>query len=83
MAEYKYDSTYGFLITNFLPFNAINLLIAPIFVFTKNTKFLRQLNSWLTSIGYFPLALLVLVVFLFFNILMVPVAYVIGFLKKI
>jgi len=37
MVEYKYDSTYGFLITNFLPFNAINLLIAPIFVFTKNT----------------------------------------------
>jgi hypothetical protein len=83
MVEYKYDSTYGFLITNFLPFNAINLLIAPIFVFTKNTKVLRQLNASLTVMGYLPIALIVTIAFFVLNTLMAPFAYVIGFLKKI
>jgi hypothetical protein len=83
MVEYKYDSTYGFLILNFLPFNLVNLLIAPIFIFTKNVLLLKQLNQWLTVIGYLPIGLIVTVIFFVANTLMLPFAYVIGFLKKV
>ena len=83
MAEYKYDSHYGFLIANFLPFNVFNLLLAPLFIVMGRDQSLKKLNRWLMVIGYSPLAIIVTSVFFALNVLLLPFAYVIGILKKL
>lgn len=82
MAEYKCDSSYGFLITNFLPLNPLNLLLAPLFVYTKKEN-LKKLNWGLMVAGYCPIALFVTIIFFVLNVVFVPLAYVVAIFKKI
>lgn len=83
MADYKYDSRYGFLIANMVPFNIFGFILSPIFFVIKNEAVLKRINYFLTMFSYLPIALIATIIFLAANIFFAPFAYVIGVAKKI
>jgi len=82
ISEYKYDSRYGFLISNVIPFNIFSLLLAPIFFVVKNEDTLRKINLTLMRFAYLPIAIIATVIFFFMNVAMVPFAWMVALLKK-
>ena len=82
MSEYKYDSRYGFLIANVIPFNIFSLMLAPIFYVIHNENTLRKINSKLMLLAYSPVAIIATVIFFLMNVVMFPFAWIIAVLKK-
>lgn len=82
MNEYKYDSRYGFLVSNLMPLNFLSLLVSPLLLVIKNDETLRQMNTFMSIIGYLPFALVTTAVFMAASIVMVPFAYLAALGKK-
>ena len=83
MSEYKYDSRYGYLISNVIPFNVFSLLLSPLFIVTKSEHTLRWLNNNLMICAYSPIALIATIVFFAANVILCPFAYVVALFKKV
>lgn len=83
MNEYKYDSRYGFLVSNLVPLNFLSLLVSPLLLVIKNDETLRQMNTFMSIIGYLPIALVTTAVFMLASTVMVPFAYLAAAGKKV
>ena len=66
-----------------MPFNAITLLFFPLFIVVKDERKLRSMNWFFTVIGYVPVALLLLVLYIPANLIMLPFSYVAALIKKV
>lgn len=82
MAEYKYDSRYGFLIISVAPFNLLSFICAPFFIVIKKEDTLKRINWMLLHIGYLPVAALTTTFFFTINVILLPFALVAALLKK-
>jgi hypothetical protein len=82
ISQYKYDKRYGAMITAVPPFNVIMFLFTPIFYCVKNQKKLRAINSCLSHMAYFPIAMILVVVFGICNMALIPFAYFAALFSK-
>lgn len=72
--SWKNDKLYGFLISAFIPLNVITLCFLP-FCSKMGDKMLEKMNKTIQRIIYSPFLILLLLVFIFCNILLTPFAY--------
>jgi len=75
ISTYENDNQYGVLVCPQAPFNMVTLPFLPFFAFSKNSKLLTKLNSFLCRLVYLPLILLLAIVFAVCNLLLIPFAY--------
>ena len=83
MNEYKYDSRYGFLVSNLMPLNLLSLLISPLLFVIHDDAVLKRLNFFMSVIGYLPNAVAATVIFIVASTVMIPFAYIAALCKKI
>jgi hypothetical protein len=82
ISNFKYDKKYGAMITAIPPFNVLMFFATPLFLLTKNPRKLKKINNVLTQITYFPIAAILITIFVSCNICMVPFAYLFALLHK-
>ena len=76
MPKLKYDKFYGFL--NILPFffGWLSFLVMPFLICIKNPDTLRMINEVCCQIAYFPLLLILSIIFVTVNAVLIPFAYI-------
>ena len=80
---YQTDKRYGCITSAYVPLNCIMLVVAPfLLLFDKRGKTITKDNSAIQLFFYLPLSLVATVVFVVFNILSLPVAYVTAIITK-
>ena len=83
MPSYKWDPYYGALITAPVPFNVVIFMFAPLYIVVKDPVKLRKMNLTIAMIGYFPVAVLLVSLYIPANFVMLPFAYFAALAKKI
>ena len=83
MPSYKWDPYFGALITAPVPFNVVILMLAPLCIVVTDPVKLRKMNWFLTMIGYFPVSVLLIALYIPANFVMLPFAYLAALAKKI
>jgi len=79
----KYDKKYGAMITAVPPFNILIFLMVPLFLLTKNVRKLKRINHALTIMSFVPTAFVLISIFITFNIVLIPFAYILALVHKI
>ena len=79
---YEDDIRYGSLIVGSPPFNFLSIILVPFFCCIKNEERLKSINNAFTMLMFFPLALLLTIVFMVLNVTMLPFAYLTAIFKK-
>ena len=80
---YEDDSRYGGLIVGTPPFNLLALLMIPFYLLVKNEDVLVKVNGGFTKLLFAPIAVIITLLFMAFNLLLMPFAYLAAILKKI
>lgn len=57
--------------------------MVPFYLFTKNEKVLIKVNDAFTKLIFAPIALLITVCFVAFNLALLPFAYIAAIMKKV
>ena len=78
----KYDKKYGAMITAVPPFNILMFLMIPLFLLTKNVRKLKRINHVLTMMSFAPTAIVLISIFIAFNICLIPFAYILALVHK-
>jgi hypothetical protein len=72
-----YDKKYGSLILLPPPFSVLTIFLMPYFAWKDpKDRSLKDCNKTLTKIFFLPLAMLFTIIFMTYNLLMIPLAYV-------
>lgn len=79
---YEDDSRYGGLIIGTPPFNVLAVLLVPIFCCVKDERKQRVINDKFVKLLFLPVALLLTVTFMAFNLVMLPFAYLTAIYQK-
>lgn len=84
---YKTNKTYGALVCAYPPLNVLMLTLTPVyFLFDltmgKNAKVTRMFNWSLQVLFYLPILALATGVFILFNLLCLPIAYIAALITK-
>lgn len=75
----EWDDNYGALLCGKPPLNLIAIPFFPFFYCCKSNKpAITQINKFVCYILYSPIAIIVTTLFLCFNVVMVPIAYIGG-----
>ena len=80
---YEDDARYGGLIVGLPPFNVIALLMVPFYCCVKDERTLRNVNNKFTQILFIPIALVFTAIFMAFNLLLLPFAFLAAIYKKL
>jgi len=80
---YRNDKKYGAMICASPPFNLLILPFVPYFWISRDEGNLKSLNSMLCKIIYFPLILVLSIVFIVANVILIPFAYIKTLIHKI
>jgi len=78
-----YDDKYGAVVCAQPPFNLLILPFQWITVFPLNDNFLRQYNTFLCHLLYFPIGLVITIFFTVINTVQMPLAYLVHTLTLI
>jgi hypothetical protein len=76
MQEYAYAPTYFGLISACPPLNVIPFLFSPFYVYIHNKKLLNKFNRLILYFSYLPFPILLTPFYILWNIILLPVAYI-------
>jgi len=80
---YEDDSRYGALIVGTPPFNVLSVLMMPVFSCVSDERKLRRINDAFTKLMFAPIALLLTLLFMGFNLVLMPLAYLAAIFRKL
>jgi hypothetical protein len=84
MPGYQFDRRFGILILIPPPLNVIVIFPTLIFVcFLNNDQYLKNINKVCVIIGFTPFAIVYTACFMAFNLILIPFAWLRGFIHKI
>ena len=76
MPKFVYDKHYGVLTMFPFVFSWISLLVLPILSCTSDREVLVTINNFCFKIVYFPVSIILLVIFMTANLILLPFAYI-------
>ena len=79
---YEDDLRYGSMIVGSPPFGVISIVLTPIFCCMKNEARIRRINDICTKILFAPIALILIVIFIGFNLILLPFGYLTAIYRK-
>jgi hypothetical protein len=83
MPVYKQDKRYGALISAIPPFNLLVTILIPFFLGSTDDSQLIMINSAVSKVFYFPVALIACIGFTAINLILWPFATVYSFIHKV
>ena len=72
---YKLDNYYGGMVFLMYPFNIITFFLMPYWICVKDRKKLKAFNDGVYGVAYFFVTIIISAVFIAFNLVMLPFAY--------
>jgi len=76
----EYEKRASGLVSAFPPWNIFPLILSPFYFFIKDT---RKFNEIVCHICYFPVLILIVIIFIIGNLIVLPLAYFKGILVKL
>ncbi len=78
------NSYYGAFTCAYLIFSPVMLALTPIYLcFKPRSKHLKMFNNWVQMVFYFPIMIILLLVFFMTNLVLLPFAYIVAIINKI